>query len=305
MKNVLLLALFPISGLAKDLTQAGDLTAASVTAASVTAGSVTAGSVTAGSVTAGLVTQASVTQGSVTQASAGPKTQKAGACVPYKSPLTLEPLCCDELTHSLFWTNKLLGVGICCLLGEILDGLTCAAPPPPPADAGVCSGASVCPRRAGADLGIRYGHCYVLRALGGLYLGHDYAAKYEVQGENPGVVFRVCADTAACATAVDALVGANDTWWMQDQMGDPAGTGFGWLGGSGDLSVQDGAAGALVVGGSSVCYGGKCAVCIRFPPGGAHAPCPLSPGQSHLGLSSNPNNCQSFFWEEVGCRSEK
>ncbi|KAI0111297.1 hypothetical protein GGR51DRAFT_557711 [Nemania sp. FL0031] len=226
------------------------------------------------------------------------------ACTPFKSALTLAPLCCDEAANSLFWINKLLGLGICCALGEILDGFTCAAPPPAPS-AGVCSGEAVCPRKNGADLGIKYGHCYVLQALSGLYLGHDYDAKYEVQGENPGVVFRVCGDTTACNTTVDAVVGANDTWWMQDQMGDPASTGFGWLGGSGDLSVQDSPSTALVVGGSSVCYGGKCAVCISFPPGGAHAPCPLSPGQSHLGVSPNPNNCQSFFWQEVGCRSEK
>ncbi|KAH8157992.1 hypothetical protein CIB48_g10259 [Xylaria polymorpha] len=233
-----------------------------------------------------------------------PRALQERACVSYTSALTLQPLCCDASSHSLFWTNKLLGLGICCLLGEILDGFSCAAPPPSPS-AGVCSGESVCPKTSGSDLGIKYGHCYVLQALSGLYLGHDYDAKYEVQGENPGVVFRVCGDTTACNTTVDAVVGANDTWWMQDQMGDPASTGFGWLGGGGDLSVQDSPDTALVVGGSSICFGGKCAVCIRFPPGGAHAPCPLSPGQSHLGISSNPNNCQSFFWQEVGCRSEK
>ncbi|KAI0459877.1 hypothetical protein F5B21DRAFT_201046 [Xylaria acuta] len=226
------------------------------------------------------------------------------ACTSFTSAITLQLGCCDESSNSLFLVNKLLGLGICCPLGKILDGLTCATPPPPP-DAGVCSGESVCPKTSGSDLGIKYGHCYVLQALSGLYLGHDYAAKYEVQGENPGVVFRVCGDTTACNTTIDAVVGANDTWWMQDQMGDPTSTGFGWLGGSGDLSAQDSPDTALVVGGSSICFGGKCAVCIRFPPGGAHAPCPLSPGQSHLGVSSNPNNCQSFFWQEVSCRSEK
>ncbi|KAI3331626.1 hypothetical protein HD806DRAFT_477912 [Xylariaceae sp. AK1471] len=272
MKNAFLLALFPISGLTSAVTQAS-------------------------------VTQASVTQASAIQASE-PHALQQRACIPFTSALTLQPSCCDELTHSLFWTTKLLGLGICCVLGEILDGFHCTAPPPAPS-AGVCSGEAVCPSKSGADLGIKYGHCYVLEALSGLYLGHDYDTKYEVQGENPGVVFRVCGDTTSCNTTIDAVVGANDTWWMQDQMGSPSSTGFGWLGGGGDLSVQDSPSTALVVGGSSVCYGGKCAVCITFPPGGAHAPCPLSPGQSHLGISSNPNNCQSFFWQEVGCRSEK
>ncbi|KAI0010496.1 hypothetical protein F4779DRAFT_577121 [Xylariaceae sp. FL0662B] len=226
------------------------------------------------------------------------------ACVSFTSALTGEKLCCDESTKSLFWIDKLLGLGICCALGEILDGLGCVAPPSSPS-AGICSGEPVCPSKNGSDIGIQYGHCYVLQSLSGLYLGHDYAAKYEVDGENPGVIFRVCADTDSCNTSVDTYVGLNDTWWMQDQMGDPAGTGFGWLGGSGDLTVQNNATGALVVGGSSTCYGGKCSVCIRFPPGGAHAPCPLNPGQSHLGVSSNPNNCQPFYWQEVGCRSEQ
>ncbi|KAI1177294.1 hypothetical protein F4777DRAFT_210966 [Nemania sp. FL0916] len=225
------------------------------------------------------------------------------ACTSFTSALTLQPLCCDTSTHSLFWTNKLLNLGICCLLGELLDGLTCTTAPPSPS-AGVCSGQAVCPVKSGSDLGIKYGHCYVLQALSELYLGHDYAAKYEVQGENPGVVFRICGDTTSCNTTTDKVVGANETWYFQDQMGDPAATGFGWLGGSGDLSVQA-ASGALVVAGSSICFGGKCSVCIRFPPGGAHAPCPLSPGQSHLGVSGNPNNCQSFYFQEVGCRSEQ
>ncbi|KAI0201117.1 hypothetical protein F4808DRAFT_139967 [Astrocystis sublimbata] len=270
MKNLVLLVLFPLSALASKLTAALE----------------------------------PIQVSEPTQA-LEPHALQERDCVSFISALTLQPLCCDESTHSLFWTSKLLNLGICCLLGEILDGLTCAAAPPSPS-AGICSGEAVCPQKSGADLGIRYGHCYVLEALGGLYLGHDYAAKYEVQGENPGVVFRVCADnTAACNATVGALVGANDTWWMQDQMGDPASTGFGWLGGAGDLSVQDSPDAALLVAGSSICFGGRCAVCIRFPPGGAHAPCPLSPGQSHLGVSNNPNNCQSFYWQEVSCRSEK
>ncbi|AEO63834.1 uncharacterized protein THITE_2039242, partial [Thermothielavioides terrestris NRRL 8126] len=169
----------------------------------------------------------------------------------------------------------------------------------------ICSGEPVCPQQSGKDLGIQYGHCYVLRALSGLYLGHDYATKYEVMGENPGVVFRVCAGQGDCTTNAGAPVPANGTWYLQDQFGDPNGAGFGWLGGSGDLSVQANSADALLMAGSSACYAGQCSVCIRFPPGGAHAPCPLNPGQSHLGIAANPNSCQPFYWEEVACRSEQ
>lgn len=226
------------------------------------------------------------------------------ACTSYTSALTGAKLCCDESLNILFFINRLLGLGICCPLGSILNGLTCQTPTPPPKPA-ICSGQPVCAQKAGVDIGLQYSHCYVLQSVNGLYLGHDYAAKYEVDGENPGVVFRVCADTdKGCATKVDALVGVNDTWWMQDQMGDPTGSGFGWLGGSGDLSVQLNATTALVVAGSQLCFGGKCAICIRFPPGGAHAPCPLSPGQSHLGVAANPNSCQPFIWQEVVCRGE-
>ncbi len=71
-----------------------------------------------------------------------PRALQQRGCTSFTSALTLEPLCCDDLTHSLFWVNKLLGLGICCILGELLDGFTCAAPPPPPS-AGVCSGESV------------------------------------------------------------------------------------------------------------------------------------------------------------------
>ncbi|TGJ79886.1 hypothetical protein E0Z10_g8873 [Xylaria hypoxylon] len=225
-------------------------------------------------------------------------------CTPFISAMTRLSICCEETTHYITWFNKALRQGICCPNGRILNGFICEVPPPK-FNGGVCTGDFVCPDDRGMDVGIKYGHCYVLQALGGLYIGHDHAAKYEVQGENPGVVFRVCGDTAACNTTPDVFVKLNDSWWMQDQMGNSAGTGFGWLGGSGDLSVQDSPETALTVGGSPICYGGKCAICITFPPGGAHAPKPSSPGQTHLGISSNPNNCQSFFWQEVGCRSEK
>lgn len=228
-------------------------------------------------------------------------------CTSFTSAVTHLTECCDETVNELFWIDKPLGLGICCLLGSILEGFVCVPQKPPPTNnSTVCSGEPVCPHKAGSDLGIEYGHCYVLQALNGLYLGHDSATKYEVDGENPGVVFRVChVDNPACDKDAGTVVGTNGTWWMQDQMGDPTGTGFGWLGGSGDLSVQDSSTTALVVGGSPLCFGGKCSVCITFPPGGAHAPCPLNPGQSHLGVASNPNSCQPFIWQEVQCRSEQ
>lgn len=229
----------------------------------------------------------------------------AKRCVNYFPPLSTVQKCCDEALNTLFWIDHVLQIGVCCALGSILDGLSCAPAPPPPKNATICSGEPVCPQQSGKDLGIKYGHCYVLRALSGLYLGHDYATKYEVMGENPGVVFRVCAARGDCTASGDTVVPANGTWYLQDQFGDPNGSGFGWLGGAGDLSVQANSTNALQVAGSSTCYGGKCAVCIRFPPGGAHAPCPLNPGQSHLGLAANPNTCQPFIWEEVACRSEQ
>jgi hypothetical protein len=225
------------------------------------------------------------------------------ACTSFTDALTSKSGCCDPTTSSLYWISQLLGLGICCPLGQVLDGFTCTAPATTTNT--TTFGDAVCPKQIGSDLGIQYGHCYVLLSLNHNYLGHDSATKYVVEGENPGVVFRVCGDTDECLTSADTLVPANGTWWMQDQFGDPSGTGFGWLGGSGDLTVQDNSTTSLVLGGSPTTYGGKCAVCIGFPPGGAHAPCPLSPGQSHLGVASNPNSCQPFFFQEVPCRSEQ
>ncbi|KAK2606475.1 hypothetical protein QQS21_003168 [Conoideocrella luteorostrata] len=233
-------------------------------------------------------------------------------CTSFTSALTLEKLCCDTSTNSLIFVDKPLGLGICCALGSILEGLKCV-PAPTPEPSPICSGKSVCPQKSGTDLGIKYGHCYALKSLNEQYLGHDSGSdtlagtRYVVDGETPGVVFRVCADKDTCNTSVDKLIGVSDTWWMQDQFGVPTGTGFGWLGKGGgpDLAVAQNSTGALVVGGSSLCFGGKCSICITFPPGGASAPCPLPPGQSHLGVSNNPNHCQVFYWEEVGCRSEK
>lgn len=230
-------------------------------------------------------------------------TKRACSGTTYKDALTLQSGCCVSTTSEIFWINFTLGLGICCPMGQILQGFSCVAPPAPP-PGGICSGDPVCPKKAGSDIGIQYGHCYVLLSLNNNYLGHDSATKYVVQGENPGVVFRVCQDKPGCTTSVDQFVSANGTWFMQDQVGDPTGSGFGWLGGSGDLTVQDNPSTALVVGGSSTCYGGKCAICITFPPGGAAAPCPLPPGQSHLGVATNPNNCQPFIFQEVQCRSE-
>lgn len=239
---------------------------------------------------------------SVTAASPGEVREFKRACTTYDDALTKKSGCCDPSTSSLYWVDQLLGLGICCPLGQILDGFTCTVQT---TNTTTPTGAAVCPQKIGSDLGIKYGHCYVLLSLNANYLGHDSATKYVVEGENPGVVFRVCGDDSDCLTSADTLVLSNGTWWMQDQFGDPSGTGFGWLGGSGDLTVQDNSTAALVLGGSTTWYGGECAVCITFPPGGAHAPCPLSPGQSHLGVASNPNNCQPFFFQEVPCRSEQ
>ncbi|KAG8416497.1 hypothetical protein J3458_007080 [Metarhizium acridum] len=162
------------------------------------------------------------------------------ACTPFKYSPTQERLCCDEDANTLFRTSNLLGLGTCCKLASILTGLSCFTAPPPPSNLTVCPGEPVCAVLSGIDMALGYGHCYVLKSVNGLYLGHDYAAKYEVNRENPDVVFLVYGDTdKGCNTHEVHLVGVNDTWWSQDQMGDPNGTGFGWLGGSGDLKVQD------------------------------------------------------------------
>ncbi|EED17773.1 conserved hypothetical protein [Talaromyces stipitatus ATCC 10500] len=223
------------------------------------------------------------------------------ACTPFKNPLTNASGCCDIVSAQLFWVDILLGIGVCCPIGQVLEGFNCVTPS---SGGSVCSGKAVCANKTGVDLGIKYGHCYVLLSLNNNYLGHDNALKYVVMGENPGVVFRVCGDTTTCTTSADQYVPVNGTWYMQDQMGDPNGSGFAWLGGAGDLNIVNSTDQALAMGGSSTCFGGNCAICITFPPGGAHAPCPLTPGQSHLGIAANPNSCQNFYWQEVSCRSE-
>lgn len=224
-------------------------------------------------------------------------------CTHFLDPLTKADGCCDLVSAQLFWIDILLDIGVCCPLGQVLDGFKCVAPPSN--STAPCNDKPVCASKSGVDLGIQYGHCYVLQSLTENYLGHDSGVKYVILGENPGVVFRVCGDTKDCTTSADKYVPLNGTWYMQDQFGDPNGSGFGWLGGAGDLSVVNDTSSALIMGGSSTFFGCDCAICISFPPGGAHAPCPLPPGQSHLGIAANPNSCQNFFWHEVPCRSEK
>jgi hypothetical protein len=223
--------------------------------------------------------------------------------ISYTDAVTNQASCCNELLNVLYWVDITKNLGICCPLGQVLQGLLCVPPPPPPA-AGICSGKGVCPHASGTDLGIQYSHCYVLKSINGGWLGHDSDVKYIVNGENPAVIFRICNNPPDCVTAANEYVPVNGTWYMQDQMGSHTSTGWGWIGGTGDLTIQNDPSTALVVGGSSSCWDGQCAVCITFPPGGAAAPCPLNPGQSHLGVSGNPNNCQAFYFQEVPCRSE-
>lgn len=225
--------------------------------------------------------------------------------ISFTSAATELPGCCDPLLDVMIWTDVALNVGICCPLGQILDGFDCVPQPPTPPATGVCSGKGVCANSTGVDLGIQFGHCYVLKGLNGYWLGHDSATKYITNGENPAVIFRVCGDTTSCTTSVNDYVSANGTWYMQDQMGDPAGSGWGWIGGAGDLTIQDDGSNALVVGGSTSCWDGICSICITFPPGGAAAPCPLPASQAHLGVAANPNSCQAFYFQEVPCRSQK
>lgn len=232
--------------------------------------------------------------------------EERGIClgISFTSAATNEVSCCVPLLNVLYWIDISTNLGICCPVGQILSGLDCITPPAQPTNT-VCSGKGVCPQDYGTDLGIQYSHCYVLKSISNIWLGHDSDVKYIVDGENPAVIFRVCKDAPDCVTSASDYVKVNETWYMQDQMGYHSGTGFAWIGGSGDLSIQEDPANALAVGGSSSCWDGQCAVCITFPPGGAAAPCPLNPGQSHLGLATNPNNCQAFYFQEVPCRSEK
>lgn len=52
------------------------------------------------------------------------------ACTPFINPLTNANGCCDTVSTELFWVNILLGTGVCCPIGQVLDGFNCVAPPP-------------------------------------------------------------------------------------------------------------------------------------------------------------------------------
>ncbi|KAI9836730.1 MAG: hypothetical protein M1837_003262 [Sclerophora amabilis] len=217
---------------------------------------------------------------------------------PYVDPLGNAGCCPPNKQHSFHsGTQK----GKCCEPGTQFNGATCERPHNPE----VCSGADVCPQ-SDHDLGIQYGHCYVMTDIGGNWFGVDHQGVYKVGGENSGTIFRVCKDKTDCSVDISTPVPLQGGFFMQDQMGPANGNGFGWWGdNTPHMAVQQTSDNAAHLSGDSTCYNGKCAICLNLVDGGLSSPCEMPRGTAHVGRNANPNTCKSFHFQEVKCRQEK
>ncbi|KAJ8523381.1 hypothetical protein ONZ45_g152 [Pleurotus djamor] len=177
-----------------------------------------------------------------------------------------------------FKGDKASKKGDCCAAGLIWLNGKCAPPPPRPTCKDLAD--PVC--ASDTDLGIKYGHCYVLKFSDGTQLGGDHAAPtYSKNGFFRDIPFKVCKTTTDCSLG-DA-VPTDGSWFLQDQMGRPqdaAGT-VGWIdnGFNGThIKFNTNAAQAGLFKGTPVCSDGKCFLKLRGGPtgnGGIGATCPV------------------------------
>lgn len=174
------------------------------------------------------------------------------------------------------------GAGGCCPTGYTWNGGKCQAPTPPPVPApkvpatpgdcvtqcptendAACGGSPVCGNAQ--NLGIEYGHCYILSFSDGTQFGaqRDGANSYAKGGYFQDIPFAVCKSTADCSSA--GPVPHDGTFCLVDQVGrygDPTSK-LGWVGSAVDgahMAWTDQPASAAMFKGSAACTGGKCAV---------------------------------------------
>ncbi|KAH7906387.1 hypothetical protein BJ138DRAFT_981493, partial [Hygrophoropsis aurantiaca] len=124
----------------------------------------------------------------------------------------------------------------------------------------------------GNELGIKYGHCYIISFSDGQQLGSVREnAQYQKGGFFTDIPFKVCASTSNCAPG--GFVQRGQTFSLQDQHGqynDPKAT-KGWIDDSsngGHMGFTTDASHAGKFSGTPTCSNGECAIKILGQPSG-------------------------------------
>ncbi|KAJ8468938.1 hypothetical protein ONZ45_g17059 [Pleurotus djamor] len=209
--------------------------------------------------------------------------------------------CCASGLH--FKGDKASNTGGCCAPGLTwLNGACAAKPPARP----TCKALAEPVCASDHDLGIKYGHCYILKFTDGTQLGADHDVNsYSKNGFFRDIPFKVCKSTTDCS--VGDAVPTDGSWYLQDQVGRPrdaAGT-LGWIdhGFNGTHIRYDvNPAIAGVFKGVPYCSEGKCFLKLGGGPQGTYgfgATCPI---ETH-GLSFYPNRKMSIpmSFTETAC----
>ncbi|KAF7439791.1 hypothetical protein PC9H_000127 [Pleurotus ostreatus] len=202
----------------------------------------------------------------------------------------------------VFVGDKATKTGGCCTAGMIWLNGKCAPPPPRPTCKDLAD--PVCGDED--DLGIQYGHCYILKFADGTQLGADHAAPtYSKDGFFKDIPFKVCRSTTDCALA--EAVPTDGTFLLQDQMGRPedATGAVGWVdNGAGGTHIKFNTNGAQagVFKGVPACSGGKCFIRLGGGPTGNGSIGPTCPVPEHgLTFWPNPKATMLISFTETAC----
>ncbi|KDQ32897.1 hypothetical protein PLEOSDRAFT_164788 [Pleurotus ostreatus PC15] len=195
----------------------------------------------------------------------------------------------------VFVGDRATKTGGCCTAGMSWLNGKCAQPPPRPTCQDLAD--PVCGDTD--DLGIQYGHCYILKFPDGTQLGsnHDGPA-YAKDGFFKDIPFKVCRSTTDCA--LGEAVPTDGQFLLQDQMGRPEnakGT-IGWVdngAGGTHIKFNTNAAQAGVFEGIPACSGGKCFIRLRR----IGATCPMP--DHGLTFWPNPKVSMMISFTETAC----
>ncbi|KAL0953260.1 hypothetical protein HGRIS_004510 [Hohenbuehelia grisea] len=198
------------------------------------------------------------------------------------------------------------GTGGCCPTGTTWTKGACVKPSRarPPKSVCASSGEPVC--GDDNDLGIKYGHCYVLRFTDGIQLGAQRDdLTYAKGGYFQDIPFKVCKATTDCSLG-DA-VPSTGSFYLQDQAGrfnDATGA-PGWVnnaaGGTHIAFATDPSQAGLFKGTPS-CSGGHCTLRLRGGPTGDGGIGPTCPMPDHgLTFWQNPNLGMMLQFIETAC----
>ncbi|KAJ8523327.1 hypothetical protein ONZ45_g164 [Pleurotus djamor] len=158
------------------------------------------------------------------------------------------------------------------------------------------------------DLGIRYGHCYILSFADGSQLGAQRDnPTYAKGGYLQDVPFKVCQTTSHCSQGV---VPRNGTFYLQDQVGrfdDPEGR-LGWVDngfGGTNMKFVVSPKKAGLFRGTPQCSRGGCSIKLQGGYTGQRGLSPTGPTANHgLTFRQNPRIGVTFRFIETSCANE-